>query len=276
MALKEAFVDNKQREAETKAFTSIKAHGLMTFAESAHQDFMNAQGIEPTRETRNAYLLQFRFILDEFGPLDPDDIEGVIEQERMRATKILHEHGAEYLNATAGINAAPSALYAASMGASIIRRAPDEDLHGALIGKNAMDMISTTERFYEEHGRLFQKSYTSPECKTLHMVHIAEQIEQVLTNADLQMKENGAISNGTAALGLSLIDHIGALALRTNRSALEEKVATQIRAIQEHINNDPVAGSNVLFNFPYHSAPEDPSQDDSPHDFDPDHDPSNG
>jgi len=258
MILKEEFIDKKQQAAENKAFSPIKAYGLMTFAEEAYGRFAEDLDITPSRETRNAYMLQFAFVLDEFGAFNPDAIEDVIQSERMRATRLIRQHGNEYLDETSAIVGVSNELYAAAIAASVIKAEPDLDMHKALIGEDALAMITTTDLFYEEHGRLFQKPYTSAETKLLHLARTGEQLEQVAGFTKIQMEEAGAISIDTASYGKSLSQHVGALGLRPNRSELEAHIASTARGINESLNNTPVAGSNVIFSFPHQDPPDDP------------------
>lgn len=274
MILKEEFIDKKQQEAENKAFEPIRAYGLMTFAEDAYERFAEELDITPSRETRNAYMMQFAFVLDEFGAFDPDAIEDVIKNERMRAVRLIRAYGNQYLDQTSAVGGVSNELYAAAIAASVIKAEPDIDMHKALIGEDALSMITTTDLFYEEHGRLFQKPYTSAETKLLHLAKTGEQLEQVAGFTKVQMEEAGAISLDTAAYGQSLLEHMGALALRPKRSELEGHIANTARDINHSLNNNPVAGSNVIFSFPYQDPPDDP--DIPPPPSDDDDSPANG
>ena len=273
MTLRDKFADQKQREAEDNSFQSVRKYGLMRFADEAHSRFMEELGVEPTRETRNAYLLQVDYIIDNYGFTAPEAIESVVNHERMRSTKALHELGPAYLQETSSIKDVSPELYAAAMASSAVKPGLDLERQTALIGEDALSMITTTELFYEEHGRLFQKPYTSAETKALHLTETAEQLEQVRNQAELQLKENGAIAHSTANFGISLVTHLAGLQLRPNRSELENQMVENARVINKALNEQPVAKENVMFAFPYQEPPEGPDLPPPPSDDDP---PTNG
>lgn len=257
MIISEEFANKAQQEAEEKSFTSIRKFGLMRYAEESHERFMKSIDIEPTRVTRNAYLLQFNYVMEEFGAIAPAHIDELVEEASMRVTRIMHEYGDGYITASSSLKGVSDDLYTASMASSVVRRNPDEKLHGALIGEDPFTLITVADQLSEEHGRLFQKVYTGVECKALHLAHTAEDMEKILDQSDAQIRRNGAIDVKVANFAQRLIGDIGGLGLHPKRSELEGKIVEYAKEIQERLQTNPIAGSNVVYSFSHHEPPED-------------------
>ncbi len=250
--LRDEFVEKQNQRVDNKSFKYLRNNGIYHLAVESFEKYAREHDVPNSRIVKNAYLIQFDRVVQEFSNSGYSLSEITKQMENIILTPVstLQHYAGEYLENYGEHKDLSDDMYAAAIAYTAIREEEKASEYIGLIGAEAFKTAKMAER-YRQRPDFFNKDYSDIKSRALHLVIITHELNSFFRSSENEVRNHRAITTDTSDFANNILGHIDAIRINEDRSSLEELITRKATVANIDLKERPIVEKDkVVSLFP--------------------------